>query len=382
MRILKLHSPYLSTAPSGENRSFQDEVKLLRQAGHATETWAPEPPTGRLSRVPLGMRSIWSMDAAREVRRRISRFRPDVVHVQNPFPMLSPSVIRTAAASGVPVLLTLSNHRLLCLPGTLLRDGRICEDCVGRAPWPGVLHACYRDSHAASAALATSIAVHRAVGTFDQVSLFIALSEFVRTTFIRTGIPPGKISVVPRFAWPAPLRVGPGDYFLYVGRLTPEKGVRTLLGAWDGADIPLVVAGNGDRLPDLLPTAPRAVEFRGQVPPEEVPGLIARARAVLVPSRGHEAFGRVVIEAYASGVPVVASRRGGLEELVQDGVTGLVVPAEDPAAWMIAVQSLLDDREAIRLGDGAREAWEERFTPERGLAALEAAYGAAASARS
>jgi glycosyltransferase involved in cell wall biosynthesis len=374
MRVLVLHSRYLSGTSSGENRVVEDEVELLRAAGHEVRLWAPSPEdAGGGWRLGLGARAVWSRPAVREVERLAAELRPDVVHVHNLYPMLSPAVLRTAAA---PVVVTLHNYRLLCLPATFLRDGRACEDCLGRLPWPGVVHRCYRGSAPGSAALAASLGVHRRVGTFRHVSGFLAVSEFVRDKHADAGMDAARIRVKPNFVAPLPRREGPGGDFLYLGRLSPEKGLDRLVGRW--RDIPgrLVVVGDGPDRARLEAAAPNTVEFVGAVPPDQVGGYLAQARALVLPSICYEGAPRTVVEAYAAGVPVIANRNGALPSVVADGVTGLLVDPGNPGGWRDALARLGDDAVSARLGEGAFAAWHSRYSPEQGLADLEAAYTA------
>ena len=350
-----------------------DEARLLREAGHEVHVFEASV-RGELDALRAAPGAIWDPGRAAAIRRLVRRHRPEVVHVHNLLPALSPAVIRAAAAEGVPVVMTLHNFRLMCLPATFLRDGRICEDCAGRLPWPGVVHGCYRGSRAQSAVLATSLALHRRLGTFERVRRFLAVSAFVRDKYIAAGFDPARIAVKPNFAWPGPRREGPGRFFLFLGRLSLEKGVATLLAAWREDLGRLVVVGDGPEGPRLRRLAPSGVEFVGTVPPEDARRFVADARAVLVPSIWYEAFPRVVVEAYAAGVPVVASRIGALPEVVEDGVTGLLVEPGDPASWAAAVERLCDDRLSEGLGEGAYRAWAVRYTPEANLKQLEEIY--------
>ena len=204
--------------------------------------------------------------------------------------------------------MTLHNYRMLCLPATCIRDGEICELCVGHVPWRGVVHRCYRGSVLGSAALATSLTAHRAVGSFDHVSLFLPVSGFVRDKHLEAGFSRDRMWVKPNFCWPRPRRDGAGDYFLYAGRLAPEKDVRILLEAWRAmAGYRLIVVGDGPEMEASRSIAPPGVEFRGTVEPEEVSELLTGARALVVPTRCNEGGPRSVIEAYSAGVPVIAT---------------------------------------------------------------------------
>lgn len=383
MRILILHSRYLSGDASGENRVVQDEAKLLRDAGHEVRVWSPSPEVGSpAARARTGASAVWSAEAAGKVKRMVRSGRVEIVHAHNLFPSLSPAVLRSARVAGAAVLVTLHNYRLLCLPADLLRNGRVCEACIGHVPWRGVPFRCYRDSVLGSAVLAASLTVHRGLGTFDGVTRYLAVSEFVMRKHVDAGVvPPHLIAVKRNFSWSAPAREGPGEYFLFVGRLSPEKGVDTLLSAF-GRRPPgrLVIVGDGPEASRLRHAAPKGVEFRGPLAASEVPAVIAGARALMLPSRWYEAAPRTIVEAYAAGVPVLASDIGALPETVEDGLTGYLVPSEDAAAWAGMAERLTDDGESERLGEGARRRWTRLHSPERGLEGLETAYREALAA--
>lgn len=368
VRILILHSRYLSSAASGENRVVEDEAALLARAGHRVQSWMPSADSS--TSVPLATaRAIWFERARRAGHRATAMGAPDVVHVHNMFPNLSPSALRT----GRPTVLTLHNFRLACLSATFLRDGRVCEECLGRLPWRGVVHGCYRRSRPQSAVIATSLGLHRAAGTFDRVSLYVAVSEFVRNKLVEGGLDPKRIRVRLNFSWPTERRAGPGDYFLALGRLSVEKGLESIVPGWASRKR-LVVVGDGPERRRLESLAGPGVELRGAVAAGNVPSLLRGARAVLVPSIGYETAGRVGIEAFAAGVPVIASRIGGLPEHVDHGVSGLLVEPGNATAWVDAVAQLEDDDTSVRLGDGAYTAWQERFSPDIGLRSLETLY--------
>lgn len=386
MRILFLHSRYLSGAVSGENRVVEDEVRLLRGAGHDVGLFTPEPVVARvMDRMRTATSAIASREAARRVAQVVADRSIDVVHVHNLFPTLSPSVLRAARDAGAAVVMTLHNYRLMCLPATFLRDGAVCEDCLGRAPLPGVLHACYRDSRSASAILATSLIVHRAAGSFDAVTRFLAVGEFVKHKHVEAGIAPDRILVKPNFVEAAEQRSGPGDRFLFLGRLAGEKGLDTVVRAWSrvegDAGLDVVGAGPDEQALRAMAADDPRIRFLGQVEPDAVPPLLRTARALVVPSRWYEAAPRTIVEAYACGVPVIASDLGALPDSVIDATTGLLVPADDERAWAGAIEALRDDATSRRLGEGAYAHWAERLSPAAGLADLERCYGEALEAR-
>jgi glycosyltransferase involved in cell wall biosynthesis len=382
LRVLVLHSRYLSGDVSGENRVVADEVEVLRSAGHEVALHAPAPVTeGSSDLVRTATSAVWSSGAARTIQHVVRSEGIELVHAHNLFPTLSPAVLRSAKRAGAAVVMTLHNYRLLCLPATLMRNDRACEDCLGKIPWRGVVHACYRGSRAGSAVLAGAVTLHRAVGSFDLVDRFAAVSDVVRETHVRGGVAGERIIVKPNFAPAVPARQGPGSWFLFLGRLAPEKGVDTLLEAWrrlPPGSPELRVVGDGPEAEALRSQAAEGVRFTGEVPASETSALIAGARAVLVPSRWEEpAVPRVLLEAFAAGVPVVASDRGALPGGVDDGGSGFVVPAEDADAWADRATRLIQDDVSLALGAGALKVWRDRYSPASGLRALESLYAEA-----
>jgi glycosyltransferase involved in cell wall biosynthesis len=228
--------------------------------------------------------------------------------------------------------------------------------------------------------MAASLSLHRAIGSFDYVNLFLPVSRFVRDKHVQAGLTSARMVVKPNFCWPQPRRSGAGEYFLYVGRLAPEKDVRTLLEAWRSIRAPLILAGDGPDRKALEALAPEGVEFRGTVSPEEVTVLLKETRALLFPTRCNEGGPRSVIEAYAAGVPVIATSLGALPEMVEHGISGLLVPPGGTDAWVDAAEALMDPSTAVRLGGGALDRWARQNSPERGLEELERAYRGALDA--
>lgn len=371
-RVLVVHSRYLSGHTSGENRVVEDEVALLRSAGHSVSTVVREV-DGERSRARMAGDVVWSTSAVAELEAAIARHDPELVHFHNLFPAVSPATVRAAGSAGRAVVLTLHNFRFSCLNGTFLRNSRICEDCLARVPWRGVVHGCYRGSRAQSAVLASSLSAHRLLRTLRGVTLFLALSEFNRAKHAAAGLPSHRIRVRPNFAAAARVRSSPGEFFVYLGRLSPEKGLAELLQGWPD-HVGLVVVGDGPERDRLERSAPPSVEFRGNLPPGSIGSVLARARALVVPSTWHEGAPRVVVEAFAAGVPVLASDIGGLPEFVTHGVNGLLLAPGSATSWAAGVRRLLDPSESLRLGRGAYTSWQSSFSPERGLATLVAAY--------
>src|SRR5262245_23237760 len=333
MKILVVHNSYRE--PGGEDENTQTEIRLLEEAGHQVIRFFLSNAQIRPG-VLSAARSLWSLGSYRALRLLIRRERPEVAHFHNVFHAISPSGYWAASAETVPVVQTLHNYRLLCSNALLFRDGHPCRDCVGkRIPWPGILHACYRDSVSATLVVSAATSLHRTLGTWsDRVDVFVALSEYSRSIFVGAGLSPARIVVKPNPVHPDPgIGTGDGSFALFVGRLSPEKGIKTLLAAWErvGSKIPLKVVGDGP-LANMVAQASLQgrVEWLGRRSPVEVYELMGRARCIVVPSEWHEPFGRVVVEALAKGTPIVVSDIGAPRDLVADGVTGFHFRSGDP----------------------------------------------------
>ena len=308
--------------------------------------------------------------------------RPQLAHFHNTFPLISPSAYYAARAEGVAVVQTLHNFRLVCPNGLFFRQGRICEDCLGkRVPWPGVIHACYRGSRVTTGLTTSMLALHHALDTWRRmVDIYIALSQFARNKFIAAGIPSSQILVKPNFLSSDP-GVGQhgGRFALFVGRLAPEKGLATLLQAWEtiGARYALRVVGAGPE-EDLL-TQPRpGVEWLGWQPRERILELMKDAAFLVLPSEWYEHFPMTLVEAYATGLPVLGSALGSLGELIQDGITGRHFRPGDPSdltavlEWAISHPLPLSEQ-----GRAARREYVLKYTADRNYATLMEIYQAA-----
>jgi glycosyltransferase involved in cell wall biosynthesis len=382
MRILQVHTRYREAG--GEDVVARAEADLLSRAGHQVVRYVTDNPTGRLSAATSLAMSAWNPAAARALHRVVDRARPEVAHVHNTWFALSPSVIVALGRAGVPVVMTLHNYRLLCINGMLFRDGRPCHDCVGTHPWRGVRHRCYRDSVVASTAAAGTIAVNRELGSWDRhVRLFLALNDFARQRFIEGGLPPERIWVKPNFvADPGDRQAPPSRSrtVLYVGRLVDVKGVRVLLEAWRALGptaLELVVVGDGPVRAELQRAAPPGVRFEGRISASAVKRWMLRSRALVLPSIWYEGQPMAMLEAFACGLPVLASRLGGNVELLEPHGDGWLVPPDDPPAWAEALRGLEQDRGVDEAGRRVRQLYERRFSEEVGGSLLEAAYAAA-----
>ena len=378
VRIAILHTLYRERG--GEDAVVEAEVGLLRGRGHAVETMLFR--NHELEALPAwrqAARALWNREAVQRVREVVRRWRPTVVHVHNTFPAASPAVIRAAAREGAAVVATLHNYRLGCVNALLFRDDRVCEACLGRMPWRGVLHGCWR-GRPRSAVVAAMLGLHRALGTWEEVDVFIALTDFARDRLVAAGLPPDRIRVKPNFVDPDPGPGGGGGGFaLFVGRLSPEKGIGTLLRAWSrlGGRMPLRIVGDGPLRAEVerAASAISGVEYLGPKPPDEVCALMGEAAFLLFPSECYENFPRVLAEAFAKGLPVVCSGHGSHGSLVEHGRTGLHFRPGDPEDLAAKVEWMLTHPERVaEMRREARREYEEKYTAERNYEMLMQIY--------
>jgi glycosyltransferase involved in cell wall biosynthesis len=376
VKIVLVHNTY--QRPGGEDVVFEQECRMLEEAGHEViayrrSNWDAEAYHG-IRLLGLAKRTVWASDTRREFSRLLQRENPDIVHLHNTFVMISPSIYSACYEARVPVVQTLHNYRLLCAAGTFFRDGKVCEQCLGGSLWPGVRHACYRQSYPASAVVALMLASHRLRQTWSrEVACFVALSQFARNKFMEGGLPGEKIFVKPNFVSPDPgARTGAGDYALFVGRLSPKKRVETLLAAWKrlSLPIPLRIVGDGPDRAQLQQLAAEQglsnVQFQGQLPRQPTLDAINKARFLAFTSEWYENFPMTIAESFACSTPVICSRMGAMQEIVSDGRTGLhFTPgdSEDLAAKVEWAWTHPDEMTAM--GRQARAEYESKYTAEK-----------------
>jgi glycosyltransferase involved in cell wall biosynthesis len=400
MKIMIVHNRYRSTAPSGENRVVDTEAGALAALGHEVvrferhsddiETWS------RARKAALPGRVVWSAEAHRDLAARLREDRPDVVHVHNTFPLLSPAVLHACRDARVPVVATIHNYKLACASGDFFRDGAVCHDCAGRLPGPAIRHGCYRGSRAATAPVALAMTAHRR-GWRSLISAYIFISAAQRDlltglrldpdrVFVRHNLIPPRAGLAavtePGSTEPGPAEPGPAEpaadpVVVYAGRLDEAKGAALLMAGWDhyraaagdpGLRLLIVGAGPLDDEVAAWAASRPSVELAGQVDARTCARLMSGARAVLLPSAWEETFGLVVVEAMALGVPPVATAHGSFTELITDGVDGVLFRPGDPAALGQAVADVAaEPARYATYGRQARETYAKRFDPERNL---------------
>jgi len=384
MRILAIHNYY--QIRGGEDECYEAEMELLQKHGHLVDLYQEKNErVAALGKLRTAARTLWSRQSYQAVKQRLTAQAYDVVHVQNFFPLISPSVYYAARDRGVPVVQTLHNYRLLCPNALFFRDGKVCEDCMGKEiAYPGVIHRCYRQSKTASAGVAMMLAFHRAKNTWlEQVDLYIALTEFARQKFIEGGLPADKIVVKPNFVGLDPgIGEGQGGYALYVGRLSVEKGLDTLLAAWKQlkSHIPLKIVGEGPLAAQVIEATKQlpSVEWLGRRPMTEVYDLMGEAKFLVFPSKWYETFGRVAVEAFAKGTPVIAANIGAIAELVEAGRTGLHFRPGDAEDLATQIEWALENSEKLsQMRQAARVEFEAKYTAEKNYQRLMDIYAKA-----
>ena len=382
-RILLVHNYYGSGAPSGENHVFEAEQRLLEQNGHKVDVFVRQSDEirakGKVGLLLGGMATPWNPWMANAMRRKVGKFKPDVVHIHNTFPLISPAIFHAIGHRAARVL-TLHNYRLFCPAAIPMRNGKVCTECLdSRHVWSSLKYGCYRESRIATIPLALSVALHRSIGTWQKhVEAFITLSEFQRETMINAGLQSEKVCFKPNF-YPGNPDVVPWtnreSYIVYAGRLSAEKGVETLIRAWQlwGSDAPeLRIVGAGPLQTKLKrATKGMAIRFLGRLSLEQTHMQIARAKLLILPSEWFETFGMVVIEALAFGTPAAVSDIGALPSIVHHGVNGVVFKPADPESLVRKVRSVWDKPGVLeKMGKSAYKDFQTKYSDEINYRAL------------
>jgi glycosyltransferase involved in cell wall biosynthesis len=381
MRILLVHTRYLQAG--GEDVVFEAEAQLLDEAGHDVYQFeASNAPLQEMSGMKAAALALWNERLRGELRSVARRVQPDVAHFHNTFPYLSPASYY-AVQPRTAVVQTLHNYRLICPAAVLFRAGQSCEQCVGHFPWAGIAHGCYRASRAATAAVGAVVQAHRAAGTWRRVDAYVALTEHARSLFVRGGLPTDKVFVKPNFVHPDPGEgAHAGGYYLYAGRLEEQKGVHSLLAAWSqmGEAPALRIVGDGTlrNAVERAAAAHESIEYAGPQTRAQVLAQMANARALVFPSLSHENCPLTIIEAFATGLPVIASGTGNIASFMERGDCGWTYGAGSAAALAAAVQLCeASSGERLRKGANARMRWQQEFTAAATRQQLESIYDSA-----
>ncbi len=374
-RVLLVHNFYQSHAPSGEDGVFLEDEKLLLAKGHhiirfirksdALKHFSP------LKNISLTWNISWSISAYKDIEETIRETRPDIAHVYNTFPLISPSIYFACRKHNIPVVQTVQNYRILCAAGVLFKNDEVCELCIKNSKFNAIRYGCYRNSKIQTVPVVCMQWVHHAMGTWAKyVDMFVAATEFSRRKLIQGGLPSERVMVKPNFFISMPKASYENDnYAVFLGRLSVEKGVRTLLNAWKQLpDIPLKIIGNGILRKEVekASACQKNIEFLGHLSHDECLTWLQRAKFLVMPSEWYEGFPMTIREAFACGKPVIGSRMGAMAEIISDGKTGrLFTPgsSEDLAKKVKWLAS--NEKAAQEMGRVARIEFENKYSSEK-----------------
>lgn len=382
MKILVVHNAY--QLAGGEDSVVRNEVALLQKHGHEVQLHlvSNDSVRGIIGKISAALGVVFSPLSYFRIRKLLKAQQPDIVHVHNFFPLISPAVFYACKATRTPVVMTLHNYRLVCPTALLMHDGKVTERSLKHGPWWTIPKRVYRDSYIGTLMLALMIAVHKTLGTWNRtVGRFILLSQFSISKFVQAGINPRFLSIKPNFVDVEQAPEQPRKGFLFVGRLSQEKGIDVLLNALrnlaespDQPSIEVAVAGDGP-LADQVKQSVPLVKPLGSLKTEEVRQWMSSSNALILPSVWYEGFPMVIVEAYACGLPIIASRIGALAELIEDGVTGLLFNPGDAVDLAAKIQWASQHPEKIKsMGLLARQRYEERYTSQKNYEALLSIY--------
>jgi glycosyltransferase involved in cell wall biosynthesis len=380
MRVLLVHGAYQQFG--GEDSVVRAEKELLERHGDEVLLYSRHNDEikqfSAADKAAFFPQTVYSWKSSGEIADAVHGFKPDVAFVHNVYPLLSPSVYHKLHALGVPAVQVLHNFRPFCPNGFFYTQGQICEACKGGNYLNAVRKRCYKDSYVLSGLYALTLGSNRLAGMVNKITGFICLTEFFKIKMQEAGVPDSKLFVRPNFVYAPPLSgdASSGNYALYMGRLSPEKGCWTLIHAFEQLpQVPLKILGTGP-LEQELQDYVRAkgignIQFLGFKSGDEKWELLRNSLCLVVPSEWYENFPVTVLEAYMAAKPVVASRLGGLPYIVEDGKSGLLFEAGKVGELAQKIQSLVDDPSAaIRMGECGRRLSETKYGPDQGYTNL------------
>lgn len=363
----------------GEDSVFSAEIALLEESGHTVEPLLVRNDhiVGLKAKAKAALYILKNPSSVRLMKEKLNSFQPDLVHIHNFFPTLSPAVIEAAVSRGVPVILTMHNYRPLCAGAMLMRNGKPCEDCVGGLKLPGILYRCYRGSVVGSACVGLIGGyLKKLIKRYPDLITLISLTNFAKSRYVADGFPSDNIVVRGNsLSDPKEGLKEREKKIVFVGRLSAEKGAATLLQAVVGQDIELEIIGDGPDREYLESISSKNVNFMGSLPPQKVIESVKKATALTVPSQWYEGFPMVVLEAMATGTPILASRIGSLSEVVDDHENGLLIEPKDVDAWREAMLLVLSSSEKTKkMGTSARQKYLKHYAQDVSLKELETIY--------
>lgn len=379
MKVMLIHNRYIKEG--GEDIVFNLEKSLLESRGIYTSEFIVSNKEININSVAnsllIGLNTVWSFKNYNRLKHEIKRIKPDIIHVHNTFPLLSPSIYWAINKLGIPIVQTLHNYRFVCANALLLRNDKPCENCVAYNLWPALRYRCYRGSFLATLPVAGMIELHRFLGTYTQkVDAYIALTQFAKSIFVKAGLPQNKIFVKPNFIFDHTYSFSrpmvQKNQVVFVGRISPEKGLDILLEAWSklrGNTTKLAIIGDGPEKNYLQQKYSHLtnVEWRGWLNREQVLNEMATSHVVVIPSKWYEGFPMIVVESYAVGTPVIAPMHAAFPEIIREGLNGwLFKPGCSDSLYNILEKiSSLNSIHREFLNKKARETYLENYSAEK-----------------
>ena len=385
LKVLQVHNQYQHKT-GGEFLAAEMDKQLLESKGHQVLRYIRDNDEinlfGLFSKITLPFNAIWSSKSYREIESIIEHERPDIVNVHNFFPLISPSIFYAANKFNIPTIWTLHNYRLICAEGEFLRSKKVCEECLTKSHWRASLHACYRKSHLAPICIILMNWIHRCLGTWhSKIDYYFVLTEFGRNIFLKSGLSPERLIIRPNIIYPAPTERKESEieeFALFLGQISEKKGVELLVDVWRLINYKLIMAGAGPLLENLKAKSldnGGKINFLGNVPHQKAIELLKKSRFLLLPSLHNEGFPLVILEALALGVPVIASKRGPLPELIEDTVTGFLVKPGDKEDLASKINFAINDRgKMIEMGHNARKLYDKKYSIEQNYKILMDTY--------
>jgi len=369
MKILQIHNKY--QLKGGEDVVYATEKELLEANGHTVIIYERHNKEieeySLIKKSALLWNTSWSKESYTEITDLIAKEKPDICHVHNYMPLISPAVFYACRNNNVPVIQTLHNYRMLCSNAYLFREGKVCEECLGKSLYHSVKYGCYRNSRIQTYALARMIETHKQRETWGKViDGYICLTDFAKAKFIEGGLPEDKLFIKPNFLSETKLNnCEKNKYFFFIGRLDNTKGISTLINSFKEIEnIQIKVAGDGP-LKKLLKKTYTNIEYLGQQNRNKILEFLGSSIALIFPSVWYETFGLVAIEAFACGKPVITSNLGTMSELIEDGKTGLLFEPGNAKDLAEKIKWAYEHKaEMKQMGLNARKVYEDKYTPE------------------
>jgi glycosyltransferase involved in cell wall biosynthesis len=368
MKILIVHNKY--KIAGGEDIQTEEEITLLSKNGIDVHYFCiTNDSIDGSNKLKLFFNTIWSRKYYRELLEKIKTEKYDIVHVQNFFPLISPSVFYAAKKAGAKTIMTAHNYRLVCPNALMFVEDKICNACVGKSvPYPALFKKCYRGNLGATATTVAMLTYHNFMNTWgNKIDGIICVSEFVKHQLVLGGFNEKQLYVKFNFVRSSELPVfEQGDYYLYVGRISIEKGIQYLLDSFKKNKKKLIIIGNGplNYLVDKYVKDTTNIQFLGKLSLDETYTKITKAKALVFPTKSYEPFGRTIIEAFAHGTPVIASSLGGVNELINEGINGFLFNPYEESGLNNAINKFenVDDIESLR--KASFHTYQNKFTSE------------------